>query len=1166
MKERDKAKEQLINELERLRRRVSDLEESEARLKETERLLRESEERFRLLYENAPLAYQSLDENGCFLEVNQAWLEMLGYSRDEVIGKWCGDFLSLSYKEKFTAYFPQFKAAGEIHGVEFELVKKDGSTILISVDGKIGRDRQGQFQRTHCILHDVTDTKKEAEELRKSEREFRTLAENLPDIVARFDPEDRYVYVNPMMERALGIPAEALIGKVIGQARIAVRSPENLKSAELLRASVRRVWEADSAMDVEVVWPLTDGEHVFECRLVPEHDATGAVSSVLGIGRDITAAKRAEERLQLLNFALDHVREAAYLIDENTRFLYVNDEACRALRYSRKEILGGMSVLDIVPGLTERRWSSHWRELKAHGSLTFEAFHETKDGHVFPVEIAANIFRYDGIDYNVALARDITERKQVETELQRSNDLLRAIIEAAPTAIIGLDLDGNVQHVWNQAAEKMLGWKAQEVMGRPLPSVPSESQEEFRRFREWIRSGKSLNGVEVRRQRRDGTFINYSIYASPLRDAEGAIKGNIAVMVDMTERNRAEAALRESEERFRTAFDTHPDAIALLELEDLKYADVNGGFTKLSGYDKWQVIGRSAREVNILLEPEEVSRALEKLNENGYLENFETTLHLRDGRLIAGLLAARFMTIKGIPHILAIARNIEDWKRAEKDRSRLITAIEQACETVVITDPEGTILYANPAFERVTGFPRDKVIGGNPRILKSGQHDQAFYHNLWRTIRSGKVWSGHFVNKRRDGSLYEEEATISPIKDESGKIVNYVAVKRDVTGEVLLKKQLLEAQKMEAVGTLAGGVAHDFNNLLQVILGYAEMALMAKDMRKSLSALREIRGAARSAAELTQALLTFSRRVESKLRPIDLNHELQQLARMLRRTIPKMIEIEMTLSDDLHAINADPGQLQQIVLNLAVNARDAMPDRGRIIIETKNVFLDDEYCESHIGASPGHHVLLTFSDTGCGMDEETAAHVFEPFFTTKEAGKGTGLGLSVVFGIVKNHGGNILCDSQPGKGTTFRIYLPALGKHQQSLKDEQGWTPTGGNETILLVDDETSIRLMTRSMLESFGYTVLQASNGREALEIFCRERHRISLVILDLIMPEIGGKECLQEILRLAPETKTIIASGYAADGQIDRALEGGAKACVRKPFDMRQILRTIREVLDQD
>jgi len=388
---------------------------------------------------------------------------------------------------------------------------------------------------------------------------------------------------------------------------------------------------------------------------------------------------------------------------------------------------------------------------------------------------------------------------------------------------------------------------------------------------------------------------------------------------------------------------------------------------------------------------------------------------------------------------------------------------------------------------------------------------------------------------------------------------------RDVTEHLLLTRQLFQAQKMEAVGTLAGGIAHDFNNLLQVVLGYSELVLGDEDLPDRLKEdLGRVLLAGRSGADLVQRLLTFSRKTESKPLNLDLNQRIRQTHKFLRRTIPT-IDIEMILAEDLLRVHADPSQLDQVLMNLAVNARDAMPDGGHLSIETANVLLDEEYARAHLEAKPGEYVLLSVSDTGHGMDKETLQHIFEPFYTTKETGKGTGLGLAMVYGIVKQHSGHITCYSEPGQGTTFKIYLPAAIPETQDEQPVISAMTQGGTETILLVDDEEFIRDLGRRILERHGYTVLSASDGREALDLYKKEIGKISLVILDLIMPEMGGKQCLEELLKIDPQVRALIASGFAANGPTKEAIERGARGFVSKPYNMKQMLQVVREVLDR-
>ncbi len=371
-------------------------------------------------------------------------------------------------------------------------------------------------------------------------------------------------------------------------------------------------------------------------------------------------------------------------------------------------------------------------------------------------------------------------------------------------------------------------------------------------------------------------------------------------------------------------------------------------------------------------------------------------------------------------------RIIESHAAREQER-KLITAVEQSADSIVITDSTGTIIYVNPAVEKITGYNSLELIGQNPRVLKSGEHGESFYKALWDTITDGKTWSGRFVNRRKDGVTYQEEATISPVINGVGKITNFVAVKRDVTKNLELQAQLFQAQKMEAIGTLAGGFAHDFNNLLQVILGYLDLMLLRQDFPNELqSNLGEIKHAAQRGADLVKRMLLFSRKTSAQIESVNLNTIVEQVRSLLGRSMPKLIEIELLTDTDLWAISADPGQMEQLLMNLAINGRDAMPDGGRLTIETQNIVLDEEYCIAHLGLKRGRYALLSVTDTGTGMDEETAKHIFEPFFTTKEAGKGTGLGLSVVYGIVEQHGGKIICDSQLSVGTTFNVYFPVI--------------------------------------------------------------------------------------------------------------------------------------------
>ncbi|MFQ5805921.1 MAG: PAS domain S-box protein, partial [Phycisphaerae bacterium] len=507
----------------------------------------------------------------------------------------------------------------------------------------------------------------------------------------------------------------------------------------------------------------------------------------------------------------------------------------------------------------------------------------------------------------------------------------------------------------------------------------------------------------------------------------------------------------------------------------------------------------------------------------------------------------------------------------EHEYARLATVVEQASDAILITDTAGTIQYVNPAFERITGYGRSEVIGQTPRIIKSGKNEPALYENLWDTISRGGVWKGHLVNKRKDETLYEVEATISPVYDRDGRIVNYAAVTRDVTQEIKLEARLRQTEKMEAVGQLASGVAHDFNNVLTAILGSAGL-LRAKlrlgYVKQHLIAqeLEQIERSARQGASLARQLLTFNRREAVKFKALDPNRIVAESRRMLRRLIAENIALELNLAPDVHAIRADAGQLEQILMNLVVNARDAMPEGGRLTITTANAQLDELYVSSHADACIGPHVLLTVRDTGCGMSADVLARMYEPFFTTKPPGKGTGLGLATVYAIVHTFAGHITVTSASNEGTEFRIYFPALPGHVQETPASATETPLRGTETVLVCEDDSVIRELEREILEDSGYTVLPAEDGKQALKLAANAAERIDLLITDVVMPEMSGPALAAELTASRPGLKILFVSGYDDDAFAQVGAQDEPGRFLHKPFTSREFLQRVREVLGEE
>jgi len=651
-----------------------------------------------------------------------------------------------------------------------------------------------------------------------------------------------------------------------------------------------------------------------------------------------------------------------------------------------------------------------------------------------------------------------------------------------------------------------------------------------------------------------------------LRLANTELNRRIALLEEtLLEKERTGEALQDSEKRYRRLFESAKDGILILDADTGKVVDVNPFLLQLLGYSYDALYGQYIWELGVFKDIAASKDAFKTLQDNEYIRYDDLPLETLHGQPIDVEFVSNVYLVDHSKVIQCNIRDITARKQADAERRRLMAAIEQSAEAIVMTDAQGIIQFVNPVFERTTGYSREEVIGRNPRILKSGTQDELFYRNLWDTISSGKTWAGRMVNKRKDGALYTEETTISPVRDVSGRIVNYVAVNRDITEHLRLAAQFQQAQKMEAVGLLAGGVAHDYNNMLSVILGYTELALTKVDPAHSLHTdLEEIFKAAMRSVDITRQLLTFARKQTIIPVVLDLNRNVESMLKMLRRLIGENIELAWLPQVGLYPVKIDPVQVDQILANLCVNARDAIADVGKITIETGSIVFDETYCAQHVGFVPGEYVMLAVSDDGCGMDKEILDQIFEPFFTSKEVGKGTGLGLSTVYGIVDQNNGFINVYSEPGKGTTFRTYLPRYaGQAVDTQREKAAEIPLSRGDTVLVVEDEPALLTMTRRMLERLGYRVLAAGTPGEAIRLAEEHAGEIRLLITDVVMPEMNGPDLAEWLQSLYPGMKILFMSGYTANVVVHRGVLDEGVNFIQKPFSMQDLAVKARDAM---
>ena len=1002
------------------------------------------------------------------------------------------------------------------------------------------------------------------QKLSASELRYRRLFEAAQDGILILDVDTgRINDVNPFLCQLLGFSHSELVGQTVGEV-----SP--FKDIVSNQAMLERLQKDGYVRYENLPMETSDGRRI-EVEFISNVYRENGHKVIQCNVRDNTEHHRAEKASLLLAEIVESSDDAIIGKKLNGIISSWNRGAEKMFGYTAGEMVGQSITRLFPPDRLVEEEDILVKIQRGESVQHYETVRLRKDGISLDVSLTVSpIHNSAGRIIGISkVMREITERKRAEVVTRK----LLAVVEATPDIIGFASLEGSCEYL-NPEGRKLVGLDQEESI-RSILMQDFVHETDRERFQNQVlpalfRDGH-WDGETLWKNFKTGAAIPMWQRIFFITEPGAVQRMNIATVVrDISERKHLERKQQDSDSEFQAMFEMASIGLGQTDPLTGRFLRVNPKLCLITGYTAAEMLKLQVRDITHLDDREKDWELFQRVVKGELPDYHMEKRYLRKngGSVWVNVNMTVIRDEAGRP-FRAMA-SIEDITERRHAESRLLlqsAALEAAANAIVITDTKGLIEWVNPAFTAYTGYSAAEAIGNNSRLLKSGKQDEKFYRDMWTTVSAGEVWHGEIINRRKDGSLYTEEMTITPIRDNKGEIEHFIAVKHDITERKKLEVQFIRAQRMESIGTLASGIAHDLNNILAPIVMSIDLLKSEANDPKTKTLLNTIATSAQRGAEVIRQILTFARGIEGERIEIQLKHLLKEMGNIIHETFPKNIQLELSTPNDTWMIVGDPTQIHQILLNLCINARDAMPNGGSLRIGVENAVIDEPYATLHLDARPGHYVQISVTDSGTGMTPDVIDKIFDPFFTTKTLTKGTGLGLSTVMGIVKSHKGFIQVYSEPGKGTTFKVYLPAMRSPlEERMKQTQLVGPPQGNdEMVLVVDDEDSILTITSQTLQNFGYRVLTAKNGVEAVAVYRQHRDEIAVVLTDMAMPLMGGLIMIHDLMRINPEIKVIAASGLQGNVDLEQASALGVKHFLTKPYTGGTLLKTLRTILEE-